>query len=221
MGDESLMDTRTSDQIAEELAALRRVAVLVARGAPPEEVFAEVSAETGRLLGADLTAMARYDPDLAITYVAHWSASGDDWVDEPHRSLSGRDMSTLVFQTGRPARMDDFSRASRWTAGVIRRHGVRTSIAAPVFVEGRLWGVMHVSSMREDAFPADTETRLAGFTELTGTAIANAQARVELRGYAEERAALRRVAVLAIQGRPPRRCSRGSPTRSGGCWTPT
>ncbi len=68
------MDTRTSDRIAEELAALRRVAVLVARGAPPEEVFAAVTAEAGRLLGADLTAMARYDPDRAITYVARWSA---------------------------------------------------------------------------------------------------------------------------------------------------
>ena len=38
---------------AEEQAALRRVATLVARAAPPEEVFAAVAEEAGRLLAAD------------------------------------------------------------------------------------------------------------------------------------------------------------------------
>ena len=50
--------------------------------------------------------------------------------------------------------------------------------------------------------PSDTEARLAGFTELVGTAVANAQARMELRGFAEEQAALRRVATLVARGRP-------------------
>jgi signal transduction histidine kinase len=200
---EALMDTRTSDQIAEELAALRRVAVLAARGAPPEEVFEAVSAETGRLFGADLTVMARYDPDRALTYVACWSAAGTDWADDRHWSLDKRDVSNLVFQTGRPVRMDDFSQASGWTADIVRRHGIRSIVGAPVFVEGRLWGTMQVSSTKEEAFPPDTETRLAGFTELAGTAIANAQARMELRGYADEQAALRRVATLVASGAPP------------------
>jgi GAF domain-containing protein len=197
------MDSRTSDQITEELAALRRVAVLVARGAPPEEVFAAVTAETGRLLDASLTIMARFDPDETITYVARWSAAADNWEDEQHRSLGGRNVSTLVFRTGRPARLDDFSQASGWTADMVRRHGIRSSVGAPVFVEGRLWGLVNVSSTKEEAFPADTETRLAGFTELAGTAIANAQARMELRGYADEQAALRRVATLVATGAPP------------------
>lgn len=47
-GAEARMDTRPGDRIAEELAALRRVAVLVARGVPPEEVFAAVTAEVRR-----------------------------------------------------------------------------------------------------------------------------------------------------------------------------
>jgi len=37
------------DPVADELAALRRVAALVAGGAPPEEVFAAVVAEIGRV----------------------------------------------------------------------------------------------------------------------------------------------------------------------------
>jgi GAF domain-containing protein len=73
----------------------------------------------------------------------------------------------------------------------------------PVSVEGHLWGVMVVEHTREEPLPAGTEARLAGFTELAATAIANAQARVELRGFAEEQAALRRVATLLARGAPP------------------
>ena len=72
----------------------------------------------------------------------------------------------------------------------------------PVSVEGRAWGVLIVGS-RAEPLPAGTEARLAGFTELAATAIANAQARVELRGFAEEQAALRRVATLVARGAPP------------------
>ena len=42
-------------------AALRRVAMLAALGAPAEEVFSAVTTEVWRLLDVDLTAMARYD----------------------------------------------------------------------------------------------------------------------------------------------------------------
>ena len=64
------METRPSDRIAEEQAALRRVAVLVANGVQPEEVFTAVTAEAGRLLGADQAAVGRYDPDNAVTIFA-------------------------------------------------------------------------------------------------------------------------------------------------------
>src|SRR4051812_13861184 len=43
-------------QIAEEQAALRRVATLVARGTPPHEVFEAVSVEVAQLVGADAAA---------------------------------------------------------------------------------------------------------------------------------------------------------------------
>jgi signal transduction histidine kinase len=41
-------------------------------------------------------------------------------------------------------------------------------------VEGRLWGVMTVYSNADQPLPADTEARLASFTEIVATAIANA-----------------------------------------------
>jgi GAF domain-containing protein len=63
--------------LAEEHAALRRVATLVARGVPPEEVFAAVTEEVGRLLGTDLAGMARYDSDDTVTVLATWAAEGE------------------------------------------------------------------------------------------------------------------------------------------------
>ena len=108
-GAEALMNTRASDRIAEEQAALRRVAMLAALGAPAEEVFTAVTTEVWRLLDADLTAMARYDPDDVMTYVARWGTTSDARGGGMHTTLGGRNIGTLVFETGRLARMDDFS----------------------------------------------------------------------------------------------------------------
>jgi signal transduction histidine kinase len=190
------------DRITGEQAALRRVATLVARAAPPEEVFAAVAAEAGRLLGTHHALMSRYDPDGARTVVAAWSSTDAAFPVGTRVSLGGRNVSTLVFQTGRAARIDNAS-ASGPVAEAAREFGFRAGVGVPVSVGGRLWGVMVVASTQEPVLPAGTEARLAGFTELAATAIANTQARMELRGFAEEQAALRRVATLVARAAPP------------------
>ena len=84
--------------------ALRRVATLVARGAPPEEVFAAVTAEVGRVLSADFTVLSRYDADGTYTAVGQWTSTdtpGPISVGD-RISLGGHNTHTLVFQTGRP-----------------------------------------------------------------------------------------------------------------------
>ncbi len=208
------------DRITWEQAALRRVATLVALAAPPAEVFAAVTEEAGRLLGADYTTMARYDPDGARTVVAGWSCTGAALPAGARARLGGRNVPTLVFQTHRPARIDDYASASGPLAEDARTMGLRAAVGVPIRVEGGLWGVIVLGS-RAAPLPADAEARLAGFTELVATAIANAEARTELRGFAEEQAALRRVATLVARGAPPGRCSPRSPRRPGGCWAPT
>jgi signal transduction histidine kinase len=47
-------------------------------------------------------------------------------------------------------------------------------------VDGRLWGLIAAGSSLEQPLPPDTETRLASFTELVATAVANAESRAEL-----------------------------------------
>jgi signal transduction histidine kinase len=188
---------------AEEQAALRRVATLVGRAAPPEEVFAAVTDEVGRVFSSEATLLSRYDPDGTATVVGAWTRTG---APGPlpvggKFQLGGRDLHTLVFRTRRPARIDDYRQASATGIEMARRQGVRSGVGVPISVEGRLWGVIGVTSAREQP-PADTEARLAGFTELVGTAIANAQTRMELRTFAEEQAALRRVATLVARAAP-------------------
>ena len=198
-----MTDGRADHPIAEERAALRRVATLVAGGAAPEEVFAAVAAEAGRLLGADRAGVGRYDPGGATVYIARWGVAEEDLEDDLSWRPGGRDLSALVLETGEPARIDHFSQASRPTADIVSQLGLRSAAGAPISVEGRLWGVLAVASASAERMPTDTEARLAAFTELAAAAIANAQARVELRGYAEEQAALRRVATLVAGGAAP------------------
>jgi signal transduction histidine kinase len=203
------------DRFTGEQAALRRVATLVARGAPPEEVFAAVTEEAGRLLHADHASMARYGPDDAVSVVASWGSGTAAFPVGSQWSVGGQNLQTMIFETGRPARIDDHAAVSAGPTGeAATKFGLRAAVGVPVSVEGRLWGLMAVGC-RAVPLPAGTEAQLAGFTELAATAIANAQARAELRGYAEEQAALRRVATLVAQGASPEKVF-AAVTREGG-----
>jgi signal transduction histidine kinase len=197
--------TRPIDRIADEQATLRRLATLVARGASPEDVFATVAASAGRLLDVDYTALVRYDPDDALTVVGTWARTGGPSPTPVggRLALGGQNVTSLVFRTGVPARMD-YAEASGQIGHVASvEWRLRTSVGVPISVEGRLWGSMLASSTHEAVLPADTELRLAGLAELVAAAVANAQARLELRAFAEEQAALRRVATLVARATAP------------------
>ena len=188
--------------LAAEQAALRRVATLVARGVSPDELFARVAEEVGTLLGADITTMVRFGPvgraELVVAAGAEADAipAGTTWeLEEPG-------VTAAVWQTGRSARVDDYSRVSGPAGELLHRAGVRSSVASPVVVEGRRWGAMVVSS-RDEPLPSTTEERMADFTELVAMAIANAEARTDLRRMVEEQSALRRVATLVARAGSP------------------
>ena len=190
-------------RLAEEQAALRRVATLVARGVPPEEVFAVVAEEVGRLLPAGYAHLARYEPGRTLTTVAAWGAATVGFPVGSRRILEGNNLGTLVLETGRPARIDRYADASGPVGAAAQAAGLRSAVATPIIVEGRLWGLIAAGSILEQPMPADTEARLASFTELVAAAIANAESRAALTRLAEEQAALRRVATLAARGVPP------------------
>jgi signal transduction histidine kinase len=109
---------------------------------------------------------------------------------------------TAALRAGAPARRGVGRLASGPFATWAQQTGVRMSVATPIVVGGSFWGLIVASTVRE-AFPANTESRMADFTELVAAAIANAQAREELSQLAGAQAALRRVATLVARGVPP------------------
>jgi GAF domain-containing protein len=116
-------------QIADEQAALRRVATLVARGAAPEEVFTAMAGEVGQLLPVDQAALCRYEPDGALTFVSQWGSVTARFLVGSRWMLGGHNVGTLVFQTGRPARLDYNAKSSSGALGVsIRAADLRSAI---------------------------------------------------------------------------------------------
>jgi GAF domain-containing protein len=191
-------------RLAEEQAALRRVATLVARGVAPEEVFTAVTDEVGQLLPVDWASMSRYGSDRTLTFVASWSTRPEPFRVGSRQELGGNNLGTIVFETGRPARLDKYVETASGALGVgVQNAGIRSAVATPIMVEGRLWGVIAAGSILEQPLPADSEARLGSFTEMIATAVANAESRAELARLAEEQAALRRVATLVAQGAAP------------------
>jgi signal transduction histidine kinase len=159
--------------LADEQAALRRLATAAARNDDPEEVFTEVAKEIKPLLGADDAAVVRFEPDGGATVVA----GAGQWMRgelgiETRFDLADSPAITKVRRTGGSARTDnhDYTTASGPD---------RSAVASPIVVDGSLWGAV-VASTRREPLPADTEERMADFTELVGMVIANAEHRAEL-----------------------------------------
>jgi len=167
-------------QLADEQAALRRMATLVAQGARPAQVFSAVSDEVGRFFSSDTAAVVRFEHDPpAIVFVGVGQRIsgipvGTRW------ELDDALASTEVYRTGRSARVDDKDSSS--VSGPVgparRRLGIVSTVATPIIVEGRLWGAATVSA--KVPLPAHADKRLEKFTELLATAIANADSRAQL-----------------------------------------
>jgi signal transduction histidine kinase len=149
---------------------------------PSEELFAAVTTEVGRLLGVHLSGMARYESNATLTVLAAWGAEGAHTLVPGPWPLEGGDLATRIWETGRPVRIDDYRGVAGPIAAFVREElGIGCSVGSPIVVEGRLWGALFVHSKHlQQPLPADTEVRLASFTALVATAIANVESRAEL-----------------------------------------
>ena len=167
-------------RLAEQEAALRRLATLVAEGADSRLVFDAVCEETGRLLGASSVNLAHFTADGFNLTMAGWSLRGVHVPTGSRLPLEGDAINTLVRDTAAPGRFDSYEAAQGELARVLRQLGIRSEVGAPVVVEGRVWGALIAGTDEEEPLPVGAENRLAGFAELVATAISNATARAEL-----------------------------------------
>jgi signal transduction histidine kinase len=170
---------RMLERLAEEQAALRRVATLVAGHPAPEEIFAAVAEEAAGLLGGAAAVVCTYDRGVTLTVVAGWGETGRFLPVGTQLDLEGESLAATVLRVGGPARVG-YDEASGPIAERMRALSIRSSVGAPIVVGGRIWGALMVTSERAHAFQIDSEERLAAFTELVATAISNAESRAQL-----------------------------------------
>ena len=199
--------------LADEQAALGRVATLVAKGAKSEAVFSAVAQEVAHVFGVQHVTVCRYEPDTILILS---SFEAPEPVAAPPPFPAGRrlplDVPSLpasVYRTGEPVRIDEFT-ASRGLYAVARQAGLTAAVGVPIVVDGTVWGAVNIGSTKNERFLPDAEERLARFTELVATSVSNATMREELaasearaRKLAEEQASLRRVATLVAEGPAP------------------
>src|SRR4051794_7979147 len=179
-------DASRLEALAEEQAALRRVATLVAQGAPADALFAAVAEQVADILRVPLVSIVRYEPDGTATERASRSPQRTMFAVGTRWSLEGTNVVAQVRDSGRPARIDDYTGLTGEIAETVRQAGIGSTVGSPIAVAGRLWGIMVVSSSEPDVLPRDTEARLEHFTELVATAIANSEARDEIRRLVDE-----------------------------------
>src|SRR3954471_2868006 len=165
-----------------EQAGLGRVATLVAREAPAEELFAAVSEEVARLLGAQTSNLYRFEPPEVAHAVGSWSEPGAQGISVgDHLLLVGDTAMPTVLRTGRPTRIDDYRGLAGPLAKPRREWAIRWTVAAPIFVNGGLWGAITASTTSSQPMPESAEERIAEFAELVAQALANREAQHLLR----------------------------------------
>ena len=159
--------------LADEQAALRRVATLVAAGRPQTEILEAVTREAGYVYGAQSVDLVKSEgvPNEAVV-VAGWS-------DRPEPELpigayyhaEPQSATMRALDVGLPGRAEETS----------PELGSKFVIAAPVIVNARLLGALTARRPQGEAFPVGAEIRLRSFADLAAQSIANEQAHEEMR----------------------------------------
>ena len=187
--------------LADEQAALRRVATLVAAESPPSRVFQQVTEEVGRLLGLPDAAVVQYDGARTASVVGGWSEDGTPLLPVgTSLDLDGDTVVAKVLHTGAAQRVERYDEASESLAETLRTAGYRAAVAAPVTVAGGLWGALVAATTSKEPLPEGFERRLCDFADLVGQALANADAR--------ERLAASRAELVAVSDAERRRLER-------------
>jgi signal transduction histidine kinase len=178
-GEELRRNEESVRMLANEQAALRRVATLVASEADSQALFEKVTEEAGILLGADNAAVLRYDDGVA-TLLSAWSVPERGHIPAGATvALDGDTVVARVYRTGETQRAN-YEGFDDPLARMQRSFGYRSAVGAPVNLGGRLWGLIVAATAEPEPLPGEAEKRLLDFAELMSQALANADAREKL-----------------------------------------
>ncbi|HEY4797069.1 MAG TPA: helix-turn-helix domain-containing protein, partial [Mycobacterium sp.] len=82
-----------------------------------------------------------------------------------------------------------------------RDAGVRAAVGVPIIIDGRVWGMAGVGSMRPGPMPADTEVRLSRFAELIAAALVAGYRDEQRRGFPAEGSRRMSLVDALLEGR--------------------
>jgi GAF domain-containing protein len=194
-GAQARADLRT---MADEQAALRRVAELIARGAKEHAIYDAVTSGAAEILN-ETTTLTRFDTPRSYVVVGN---SEDAAAIGSRVNLAAEDNDVVwrILRTRRAARVEKFPENAE-SAADYHLDGLMSSVGVPILVGDRLWGVLSASTTSRRLLTT-AEPSLQQFGGLMAAAVANAEARGRLKDFADEQAALRRVAELAAHDAP-------------------
>jgi PAS domain S-box-containing protein len=156
-------------RLADEQAALRRVAILVAQGHDSHELFDTVCRESARLIDAAQVTLVQFGSGGGGQAIACWRAGAATVDLEAVAPLDEHPIAAVIRDTGGPQRTDNGEDGQ-----------VRSEVGAPIVLDGRRWGALVAQSAAPDGFPAETEARVARFADIVTISIGNAVTKDEL-----------------------------------------
>ncbi len=165
-------------RLADEQAALRRVATIAASDAAPEHVFQAVTEEVCALLRLASALLLRFETATSATIVGKFGEPTAEFLLGDTLPITDGAAAT-VHRTGNPARVE-YAELDGEIAELMRTLGFQASIAVPIHVAGSTWGALIAALRESEAAPDATDRRLEAFAELAGLAVASAQARDDL-----------------------------------------
>ena len=163
-------------ELADEQAALRRVAEAAAGSLEAEPTLDLATREIAHLLDADFAAVVKYvDPDRVLV-CGEWGRMARAEARLTEMCIAPGGVADRV-RSGETARHDE-------RGGPLSLPPFVERVGSPIMVEDEPWGAVIVGTSRPVAMPHDTEERLERFAGLVALAVANSQSRARLTAQA-------------------------------------
>jgi signal transduction histidine kinase len=162
--------------LARQQAALRRVATLVAGGAAPDDVYPVAVAELAHGLDVEHAMLIGYDGDEGVVLAVRDITGRARLVVGQRFRLDGMGIGVEAVRTSQPGHVEDDLGGGALVGGL----GLRSSVAAPVVVDGHVRGALIAGSVTAEAMPPHYDAQVGDFADLVATAISNAENKAQL-----------------------------------------
>lgn len=155
--------------------ALHAIARRAAGGASPSEVFTLVAESVIDVFGADHGGVVRFDSTGSAVVMTMSPSLPEVFAENPALRFDSTSATAAVATTGTP-QLRRYDEASDDSAGRLYELGIRVGAAAPIVVNGALWGAISLGIRDRHESTVDLLASLAEFADLVSISISNAQA---------------------------------------------